>query len=156
VEKASLMVLVVEDDPDLAALEADLLEERGHRVEVAFNGREALAAVIPLRVGGGSRLKILEAMAAGVPVVSTRLGAEGIDVRDGANILLAETADEFCEAVARLDAEAEARRALVAAGRALVSERYDWASVGASLLKIYEDVLGGKVGARRDNTEAAV
>ena len=44
-EKASLMVLVVEDDPDLAALEADLLEERGHRVEVAFNGREALAAV---------------------------------------------------------------------------------------------------------------
>ena len=44
-EKASLRVLVVEDDPDLAALEADLLEERGHRVEVAFNGREALAAV---------------------------------------------------------------------------------------------------------------
>src|SRR4029077_17036518 len=53
--------------------------------------REALAAVVPLNVGGGSRLKILEAMAAGVPVVSTRLGVEGLNVNDGENILLADS-----------------------------------------------------------------
>src|SRR5213075_3095503 len=52
---------------------------------------DALMAVIPLRVGGGSRLKILEAMAASVPVVSTRLGAEGLAVTDGENILLVDT-----------------------------------------------------------------
>jgi glycosyltransferase involved in cell wall biosynthesis len=103
---------------------------------------EALAAVIPLRVGGGSRLKILEAMAAGVPVVSTRLGAEGIDARDGAEIILADTSEELCGSVERLASDEDLRRSLVAAGRALVCARYDWSSVGATLLKIYEEMLG--------------
>ncbi|HST52889.1 MAG TPA: glycosyltransferase [Pyrinomonadaceae bacterium] len=103
--------------------------------------RGALASVVPLRVGGGSRLKILEAMAAGVPVVSTRLGAEGIDARDGVNIMLAETAEEFCEAVESLDADDARRRSLADAGRELVRARYDWSSLGASLLKIYESVI---------------
>src|SRR2546423_3850046 len=59
---------------------------------------EALAAIVPLRVGGGSRLKVLEAMAAGVPVVSTTLGAEGLDVRNEKNILVANTNQELSDA----------------------------------------------------------
>jgi polysaccharide biosynthesis protein PslH len=100
---------------------------------------ETLCAIIPLRVGGGSRLKILEAMAAGVPVVSTTLGAEGLDVRDGENILIAETGDDFCDAINSLDEER--RRALTAGGRALVYGQYDWSRLGALLFETYRSLL---------------
>jgi polysaccharide biosynthesis protein PslH len=110
--------------------------------------RGALASVVPLRVGGGSRLKILEAMAAGVPVVSTRLGAEGIEARDGAEIMLAETAADFREALSRLASDEGLRRAIAAAAREFVRSRYDWSSVGAGLLKIYEGLLAGGAEAR--------
>jgi len=115
--------------------------------------RDALASLVPLRVGGGSRLKILEAMAAGVPVVSTRLGAEGIEARDGVDILLAETAEEFCESAASLDADDERRRSLAAAGRELVRARYDWSSLGASLLRVYESVNAERSGAGNTRTD---
>jgi polysaccharide biosynthesis protein PslH len=129
--------------PEVRALAAlDGIEVTGTVDDVRPYYAEALASVIPLRVGGGSRLKILEAMAAGVPVVSTRLGAEGIDARDRLEIILADTNEEFCEAVSRIATDEDSRRALVAAGRALVHERYDWSSVGASLLKIYEEMPG--------------
>jgi sugar transferase (PEP-CTERM/EpsH1 system associated) len=104
--------------------------------------REAIAAVVPLNVGGGSRLKILEAMAAGVPVVSTTLGAEGLEVKHGENILIADGNDELVAAIASV-VENEARRnELSAAGRALVSSRYDWSSLGASLFGVYQKLLG--------------
>jgi polysaccharide biosynthesis protein PslH len=104
--------------------------------------REAIAAVVPLNVGGGSRLKILEAMAAGVPVVSTTLGAEGLEVKHGENIFIADGNDELVAAITSV-VENEARRnELSAAGRALVSSRYDWSSLGASLFGVYEKLLG--------------
>jgi len=103
--------------------------------------REAMAAVVPLRVGGGSRLKIMEAMAAGVPVISTRLGAEGIEVTDGENILFAETDDEFCQVVGEIDQDQERWRRLTDAGRLLVRENYDWAGLGAALAEVYRELL---------------
>ena len=103
--------------------------------------QEALCSIIPLRVGGGSRLKILEAMAAGVPVVSTALGAEGLDVSDGENIILAETGDDFREAIINLGEDEGRREQLRAAGRALVYERYDWSGLGAALFEKYQSLL---------------
>ena len=104
--------------------------------------REAIAAVVPLKVGGGSRLKILEAMAAGVPVVSTTLGAEGLEVQCDENILIADTKEQLVDAISSV-AENEARRNdLSTAGRALVASRYDWSSLGASLFDAYEKLLG--------------
>jgi len=100
--------------------------------------REAIAAVVPLNVGGGSRLKILEAMAAGVPVVSTTLGAEGLEVQHDENILIADTNEQFLEAIISLVTIKARHNHLVVAGRALVSRRYDWSSLGASLFSIYE------------------
>ena len=100
--------------------------------------REALAAVVPLKVGGGSRLKILEAMAAGVPVVSTTLGAEGLDVSDDENILIADTNEQLIEAILSLIENAELRERLVASGRALVSSRYDWSLLGNKLFETYQ------------------
>ena len=69
-------------------------------------------------------------------------------------IILAETADDFCEALARL-AAGEVRGEMASAGRALVRSRYDWSSVGAALLGIYEGVIGGRDGVRPGGGGAA-
>jgi glycosyltransferase involved in cell wall biosynthesis len=103
--------------------------------------REAVAAIVPLKVGGGSRLKILEAMAAGVAVVSTTLGAEGLEVRHGENILVADTNTQLLDAITRVVDDAELRRQLSVAGRVLVVGRYDWETLGESLFRIYENQL---------------
>jgi polysaccharide biosynthesis protein PslH len=98
---------------------------------------DALAVVVPLRIGSGTRLKILEAMAAGVPVVSTRLGAEGLDVEDGREILLADTAADIIAAVDRLAADPELRGQLAGNARALVRRCYDWSILGEQLFQIH-------------------
>ena len=92
--------------------------------------REALAAVVPLRVGGGTRLKILEAMAAGVPVISTSLGAEGLAAEDGKEIVLADTPSAMAEAVASLDEASPEWHRLSENGTRLVLSRYDWTVIG--------------------------
>jgi sugar transferase (PEP-CTERM/EpsH1 system associated) len=117
------------------------VEVTGSVPDVRSYYREAIAAVVPLNVGGGSRLKILEAMAAGVPVVSTTLGAEGLDVRDGENILIADGEDRLAQVVIDLVNDEKLRAQLVSGGRALVAERYDWARLGAKLSECYQQLL---------------
>ena len=104
---------------------------------------EALAAVVPLNVGGGSRLKVLEAMAAGVPVVSTTLGAEGLDVNDGENILLVESVTKIAAAIFKLIDDPDLSTRLIAGGGQLVRRRYDWSMLGAKLRDEYQTLLGG-------------
>jgi len=87
--------------------------------------------VTPLRVGGGSRLKILEALALKRAVVSTTVGAEGLDVEPGRHLLVADEPAEFAEAVSRLLGDPELRRRLGESGRELVEERYDWDRLAA-------------------------
>ncbi len=105
--------------------------------------RGALAAVVPLRTGAGTRLKILEAMAAGVPVISTPLGAEGLQVTDGENILIVNPDDTagWIERVLNVAESPELSEKLVAAGLHLVQTRYDWEILGSKLRKTYEDWL---------------
>lgn len=99
--------------------------------------REAVAGIVPLRIGGGSRLKILEAMAAGVPVVSTRLGAEGLAVIHDRNILLADTPEGQRCAILSLAEEPDRWQHFAQAGRELVRSRYDWSAIGATLLETH-------------------
>ena len=87
---------------------------------------QAAVYVAPLRMGGGTRLKLLEAMAMGKPVVATRLGAEGYPVTDGRELLLADTPADFAAAVVALLRAPERRAELVRAARAFVEQRYDW------------------------------
>jgi glycosyltransferase involved in cell wall biosynthesis len=100
--------------------------------------REAFAAVVPLRIGGGSRLKILEAMAAGVPVISTRLGAEGLEVQHKQNILLAEWGEDFIRAVFEIIENKTLQQDIAQNARSFVIQRYDWSAIGKTLFNSYK------------------
>ncbi len=97
----------------------------------------AAIAIVPLRIGGGTRLKIYESMAAGVPIVSTTVGAEGLVCHDGRDILLADTPEAFAGRCVELLAQADRRRGIARAALELVEERFSWEAVTRS----FEDVL---------------
>jgi glycosyltransferase involved in cell wall biosynthesis len=99
---------------------------------------DASVSIVPLRIGGGTRLKIYESMAAGVPVVSTGVGAEGLDVSDGETIALADTAVEFARRCLDLAGDAQARRKMSDAARQTVASRYSWEQVSISFERILE------------------
>ena len=97
--------------------------------------------VVPLRIGGGTRIKIFEAMAMGKPVVSTRIGAEGLPVSHGANIVLADAAADIARETVALLRDAESRRRLGRAARRLVVENYTWDSAARRFSDICEAVI---------------
>jgi glycosyltransferase involved in cell wall biosynthesis len=111
---------------------------------------EAAVYVLPLRVGGGTRLKIFEAMAMGKAIVSTPVGAEGLPVTPGEDLLIENGPEHFAAAVVRLLGQASLRRQLGEAGRRLVESRYGWPEVG----RIFHRILEG-VAAARNQTFAA-
>ena len=96
--------------------------------------------VVPLRIGGGTRLKIFEAMSMAKAVVSTTVGAEGLPVTSGRDIDIADEPARFAHSVVHLMRDAEARRGIETAARRLVVEKYDWSAVALdfenALLKI--------------------
>ncbi|MFA5808950.1 MAG: glycosyltransferase family 4 protein [Thermoleophilia bacterium] len=88
--------------------------------------RESAVLVVPLRAGGGSRLKILEAFAAGTPVVSTSIGAEGLEAEDGVHLLVADSPADFMAAVVRLLEDGQLYEKMSRNARLLAEEKYDW------------------------------
>lgn len=105
--------------------------------------------VVPLREGGGTRLKILEAMALGTPVVSTAKGAEGLDVVGGEHLLLADDAEQFAALTVTLLRDGALRERLTANARRLVEQRYDWRAIGEGFVGIVEAAVERGKGARR-------
>ena len=103
----------------------------GFTPDVAGAVARASACVVPLRMGGGTRLKILEAFAAGTPVVTTRVGAEGIDFADGVHAMVADDAVGIADALVVLLRDPGRRWSLARAARRLVEERYAWNSIEA-------------------------
>ena len=103
--------------------------------------------IAPIFHGSGTRVKILEACAAGLPVVSTPLGVEGLDLGDGRHCLLASSAAAWTDAVTRLCRDPERAERLAAAAQQLARERYDWAISAATLERAYRQGRGGE-GAR--------
>ena len=96
--------------------------------------------VVPLRQGSGTRLKILEAMALGIPIVSTTKGAEGLGVRHGEHLLLADDAPTFAQHTTALLRDPALGQRLSAQARQLVEQHYDWSFIGQRFLKLVEDV----------------
>jgi glycosyltransferase involved in cell wall biosynthesis len=123
--------------PAVQALSAERVHVTGSVDDLRSLYANAFAVLVPLRVGGGTRLKILEAMAAGVPVISTSLGAEGLSVENGVQLLLADTEEEISRAIKSLLEDTAFRSRLVHAARRLVETEYDWRALGEQLVSIY-------------------
>jgi glycosyltransferase involved in cell wall biosynthesis len=87
---------------------------------------KSAVSIVPLRIGGGTRLKIYEAMAAKIPVVSTSVGAEGLDVRDGENIFIADSPQDFADRCVALLDDSDARQRMAANAWEIVSACYSW------------------------------
>ncbi len=100
--------------------------------------------VVPLRIGGGFRAKIVEAMACGLPIVSTYIGCEGIEVTHNRDILIADTPEEFAQEVVRLLLDRDLRRQLAQNARRLVEEKYDWKQSAAQMDRIYHELVEAK------------
>jgi sugar transferase (PEP-CTERM/EpsH1 system associated) len=101
----------------------------------------SMVSIVPLRAGGGTRLKILESMALGRPVVSTSIGCEGLDVVDGEHLFIANTPDVFAEKTIRLVREEELSKKMIELGRKLAVSRYDWDVISEQLLHTYKKVI---------------
>jgi len=105
---------------------------------------ESGAMAVPLRIGGGSRLKILEALACGLPVVSTHVGAEGLLLTPGEHYVQADEVDMAAALVQSIRQPVEAQ-AMAARGRRIVQDTYDWGSLAAKLEAAWEKALGRRV-----------
>jgi len=139
------MIVGRDPAPEVRALTSDRIHVTGTVDDVRPFYASAVAAVVPLRSGSGTRLKILEAMAAGIPVVSTRMGAEGIEAEDDVHLLLADSGPEIAAAVRRVASSAETRTRLSQAARALVYRVYDWSVIGKQLFGIHADLVESRV-----------
>ena len=98
--------------------------------------------IVPLRIGSGTRLKILEAMAAGLPIVSSPIGAEGFDIEDGREMILAESPEEWVGSILSLLANEDRRSAIGAAARNFAA-KYDWRAIASPLNELYSRMLDG-------------
>jgi polysaccharide biosynthesis protein PslH len=106
-------------------------------------------AVVPLRIGGGMRVKILELMALGMAIVSTSVGAEGIQAVDGEHILIADTPEEFAAAIIRLVGSPMECERLGSNARRLIEREYAWDAIGDRFVDLHNRVIERHVGCRR-------
>jgi polysaccharide biosynthesis protein PslH len=140
VPDARFQVVGRKPPPRIQRLAGESVEIVGGVESVLPYLRSAPVFVVPLRIGGGTRLKIYEAMAAQRAIVSTRVGAEGLDYSDGRDIVIADEPRAFADAVIRLLRDRDAREAMGRAAGATAA-RYDWSSVARQ----FEAVLTGAV-----------
>jgi len=138
------LTLVNLDHPRVHACAAGVAGVRitGRVPDVLPFYREADIALAPIRAGSGTRLKILEAFAAGVPVVSTSIGHEGLAVTPGEHLLVGDTPDAFLAAIEQLMASFSLRQHLARNARSLAETRYDWSKIVDDLDEAYTMVRG--------------
>lgn len=131
--------------PSVQALAAADVEVTGYLADAEMRARLAGAtvAVVPIRMGSGTRFKVLEAMAAGVPVVATPLGAAGSGIVDGVHGLLSEAASDLASSLVRLLRDASLGQALATRARWLAEARHDWSAITPRLVAVHRQLLDG-------------
>ncbi|MBX0326651.1 glycosyltransferase family 4 protein [Oscillochloris sp. ZM17-4] len=137
------------------------LAERDPSIEVtgfvepaAYIARSA-CLIVPLRQSGGMRVMILEALARGIPIVSTSVGVAGLDLRPGEHLLVADTPSDFADAVGLLLREPDLGRRIAAAGRQIVLERYEWRAVYRAIDDVYERITERRAGSAERRAQSA-
>lgn len=138
---ATLTVIGKQPPRDVAETLQPNVEALGYVADLQPYLAETSAWIVPLWSGGGMRVKIIDAWTWGVPVVSTRIGAEGLAYEDNGNLLIADTPEEFVAAVVRVTRDGELAERLLQAGRCTVLEQYSWRSVYPAWNAIYSNGL---------------
>jgi glycosyltransferase involved in cell wall biosynthesis len=133
---------IVGRNPDrrVQKLVSNSVEVTGEVLSVVEHLRQAALVVVPLRIGGGTRLKIYEAMAMGKAVVSTSVGAEGLDVHHGRDVILADTPSDMAEAIVTLLGDPALRRRYEDAAADLATQ-YDWSAIGARFGEVLQTTV---------------
>ncbi len=122
----------------------DNIEVTGYLPDLATVLAETGALVVPLRAGGGMRVKILDAWCWGLPIVSTSIGAEGINLQDGQNLLLADSPAAFAEKVIAVLQDSQLQTRLRQNGRLWVEQQYDWRRVYSAWDDVYAGLKAAK------------
>jgi glycosyltransferase involved in cell wall biosynthesis len=128
--------------PRVKKLASESVEITGTVPSVIDHLREAAVMVVPLRIGGGTRIKIYEGMAMGKALVSTRVGAEGLDVRSGQDILLADDPERFADSICTLLSDEGLRRRIEAAAHH-TAIKYDWSVVTQRFVEVLQQTING-------------
>jgi glycosyltransferase involved in cell wall biosynthesis len=124
---------------EYAAVDGLILTDFVPDVRPYLAGAECV--IVPLRVGGGTRIKILDAWAMGKAVVSTSIGCEGLDARDRENILIADNPREFAAAISRIMTNEALKEQLGRNGRETVARYYSWDIIGRNMLTEYRRLM---------------
>jgi sugar transferase (PEP-CTERM/EpsH1 system associated) len=132
--------------PEVRRLQGPHVNVTGEVPDVRPYIAKAGVMVVPLRMGSGTRLKVLEGLAMGKPVVSTTIGCEGIDVRADEHLRIADTPETIASAVVALQEERETALAMGTRGRSLVVDRYSWASITDHLELFHREILAERQG----------
>jgi glycosyltransferase involved in cell wall biosynthesis len=143
--KARLLITGKINDQLIQKLPADPnVEFTGYLDDVRTRIGRAWVSVIPLRIGGGTRLKILESLAMGTPVVSTRKGAEGLQLEADRDLLVKDSAEDFAAGVVAVLESEELRKRLGQAGQKTTGAIYDWKLIGEQFLGFVDEIINGK------------
>ena len=113
----------------------------GHVKDVRPYMERAMVFIVPLRIGGGTRLKILNAMAMESAIVSTSIGAEGLNISNGENILISDDPQEFADSILRLQNDLNLVRKIGKNARKFICKNYHWEIIGKKLNKIYNELI---------------
>jgi sugar transferase (PEP-CTERM/EpsH1 system associated) len=133
-------IVGTEPPREVIKLQGDGVHVTGRVEDVVPYYRRSTVSVVPLRAGGGSRLKVLEAMALGRPIVSTTIGCEGLKVVDNQHLLIADRPEQFSGCVFSLLQDTSLYKRITGNARRLVEEEYSWEILASHLLKTYEDL----------------
>jgi len=141
IPEAILWITGINPAREIRELTSDNIHVTGSVEDVRPYYQRSTICIVPLRAGGGTRLKILEAMALGRPVVTTSIGCEGLDVVDGIHLLVADTPEQFAEKTLLLLKDHNLRQRIGEAARKLVVDHYDWDVLARQLLQTYLEVI---------------
>jgi glycosyltransferase involved in cell wall biosynthesis len=144
VPEATLRLVGKDPPPEVLRLRGPAVEVTGGVDDVMPHLHSARVTVLALRAGGGTRLKALEALAAGVPVVATPFSVTGLGLSDGEHVLLGRSPADLAEQTIRVLRDDALASRLSLAGRRLVEERYDWSRVAQPLLALHDELADGK------------
>ncbi|MBT3714436.1 MAG: glycosyltransferase [Anaerolineae bacterium] len=145
-EIENVQVWIVGNSPleEVVQLSGNGVHVTGRVDDIVAYYKQSTVSIVPLRAGGGTRLKILESMALGRPVVSTTLGCEGLNADDNRHLLVADDPKAFAKKTIRLLTDKNLCQNLTTNAREFVEANYDWALISRRMLDIYSDLHGSR------------